>query len=208
MTREENLIDYRVKKAFEIYSEMKKNHPWITSGDDYALSILLAGFNKSVNDIEKYYISLNKEGFSKGNGLQLLSHILSFSNSNIETITKKCRNLYTKLKENKLKVGSDYYASLGLISLLDDNSGVASQDLIEVAQYINGLKKYKWLGKGMNVLLASAIVSNEYISERKQNNLIDTTISISIEALIAAQTSALIAATVASSAAVSASASN
>ncbi len=208
LTCEENLIDYRVKKAFEIYSEMKKNHPWITSGDDYALSILLAGFNKSVNDIEKYYMSLNNVGFSKGNGLQLLSHILSFSDSNIEIVTRKCRDLYIKLKENKLKIGSDYYASLGLISLLDDDSGTAASDLIELAKYINGLKKYKWLGKGMNVLIASAMVSSEYINERKQNNLIDTTISISIEALIAAQTSAMIAAATASYIAVYSTSSN
>lgn len=194
LTCEDSLIDSRITKAYEIYREMRKNHPWLTSGDDYPLSILIAGFDRSVNTIEEYYTKLNQEGFSKGNGLQLLSHILSFSNEEVEVTVKRCKRLYDKLRENRLKIYSNYYAALGLISLLEDNNGIVAGDLIELSRYLNSLKKYKWLGKGMNVLLASAMVSEKYIKEKeKTNSLIDTTINISIETLIAAQTSALIA---------------
>lgn len=200
ITNEDNFVDSRVSQAYELYCDMKKNHPWLTSGDDYALSILLSRYNKSVNTIEEYYKSLNKLGFSKGNGLQLLSHILSFSNEEVNVITARCKKVYNKLKENKLKIYSDFYASLGLIALLDGDGNI-TDDLVKVAQYLNKQKKYKWLGKGMNVLIASAIVSEEYINN---NELIQTTLSISIEALIAAQTSAAIAAITASTAAASA----
>lgn len=205
LTCEDNLIDNRISKAYDIYRKMKENHPWLTSGDDYPLCILMAGFDRSVDTIEEYYTKLNQEGFSKGNGLQLLSHILSFSSENIDVTVKRCKELYDKLKENKLKIFSNYYAALGLIALLEDNNGIIAEELIELSKYINSLKKYKWLGKGMNVLLASAIVSEKYIKERiEHNSLIDTTVNISIETLIAAQTSAAIAGMTASFAAVSA----
>lgn len=205
ITNEDSFVDSRVSQAYELYCDMKKNHPWLTSGDDYALSILLSRYNKSVKTIEEYYKSLNESGFSKGNGLQLLSHILSFSNEDVDVITGRCKKVYDKLKKNKLKIYSDFYASLGLIALLDGD-GTITDDLVQVAQYLNKLKKYKWLGKGMNVLLASALVSEEYINKNENNNneLIQTTLSISIEALIAAQTSATIAAVTASTAAAAA----
>lgn len=204
ITCEEDEVENRVKRAYDIYRDMKNNHPWLTSGDDYPLTILLAGFNNSIDIIEEYYKGLNKLGFSKGNGLQLLSQILSFSGEDKEVVIRRCKNVYEKLKENKLKLYPSFYSSLGLISLLSGDNDKVIEELIEVAKYINGLKKYKWLGKGMNVLLASAIVSNEYISKKtEQNNLIETTIGISIETLIAAQTSAVIAGITASSVAAS-----
>lgn len=204
ITCEDSDVENRVKRGYDIYREMKNNHPWITSGDDYPLTILLAGFNNSIETIEEYYQGLNRLGFSKGNGLQLLSHILSFSSENKEVVIRRCKNVYEKLKENKLKLYPSFYSSLGLIALLSGDNDEIIKELIEVAGYINSLKKYKWLGKGMNVLIASAIISNDYISkQREQNNLIETTIGLSIETLIAAQTSAVIAGVTAASVAAS-----
>ncbi len=208
LTCEEDLIDTRTKKSYEIYLEMKKNHPWLTSGDDYPLCVLLANSEKpldtSIKDIEECYKYLNENGFSKGNGLQFLSHILSLGDESNSSKANRCVKIYDCLKENKLKIYSTYYASLGLITLISKNTDEAIDDLIDVAQYLNGLKKYKWLGKGMNVLIASAIVCNEYIEDMSnEKDLISTTLGITVEALIAAQTAAIIAGVAASSAAAS-----
>lgn len=207
LTCEEDLIDTRIKKAYEIYCEMKKNHPWLTSGDDYPLCVLLANSEKPVHtnikNIEDCYRYLNEEGFSKGNGLQFLSHILSFGDEDNSVKGERCKKVFDRLKENKLKIASSYYAALGIITLIGNNNSEAIQDLIDVADYLNRLKKYKWLGKGMNVLIASAIVSKEYIEDKiNEKDLIDTALGISIETLIAAQTAAMIAAATASTAAV------
>lgn len=200
LTCEDSLVDSRIKKAYDIYSEMKSNHPWLTSGDDYPLCILLAEHNNSIKVIEDYYTMLNQRGLSKSNGLQLLSHILSFSSEDIVTTSDRCKAVYDRLKENKLKLYSSYYGALGLITLLDDEGNEIVDDLIEAAHYINGLKKYKWNGKGLNIILASALVSDEYIKEKSSNSsLLDTTISVTLETLISAQTSAILAGTIAAS---------
>ena len=59
------------EKAMGIYKEMKQSHPFLTSGDDYALAILLAGTDHSPDVLEDYYQALNGRGFAKSNGLQL-----------------------------------------------------------------------------------------------------------------------------------------
>lgn len=211
LTCTENEVDSRIPKAFEIYCEMKKNHPWLTYGDDYPISVLAAANPKSVtaiiNEMEECYSNLHSFGFSRGNSLQFLSHILSFSSEDADIKAQKCRRIYERLKEDKLKLYNNYYAPLGFLSLLGKESDKAVDVLIDLSLYMKDLKKYKWLGNGTNVLLASGIVCSEFINEHKNNkDVIETSIGISIEALIAAQTAASIAAvTAASSAAASSS---
>ena len=83
--------------------------------------------------------------------------------------------------------------------MLDDDRGEIINDLIEVATYLSKQKKYKWLGKGMNILMASAIITSEYIKENDAN-VVATTLTVSIQAIIAAQQAAMIAAANASTA--------
>lgn len=192
------------EKAMEIYKEMKQNHPFLTSGDDYALAILLAGTDHSPDLLEDYYQALNGRGFTKSNGLQMLSHIMSFSKKDVRDSVDQCERIYNHLKANKLKIYADYYPAIGLISLLDVDQDELIDDLVEVANYLRGQKKYKWLGKGMNLLMASAIITSEYIKENSGDTVVTTTVSISIQAIIAAQQAAMIAAITASTAASSA----
>lgn len=187
------------EKAMEIYKEMKQNHPFLTGGDDYALAILLASSNHSPDLIETYYKALSLEGFSKCNGLQMLSHIMSFSTNDAKSSVEKCKRIYNELKNNSLKVYNDFYPAIGLVSLLDNQDEVIT-DLIEVATYLRNLKKYKWLGRGMNILMAAAIITSENIKESDED-VLTTTVSISIQAIIAAQQAAMIAAITASTSA-------
>lgn len=195
-----NVASY-AEKAMAIYQEMKQNHPFLTSGDDYALAILLASTDHRPDLLEDYYQALNRRGFSKSNGLQMLSHVMAFSDKGVTDAADQCERINNHLKANKLKVYSDYYPSIGLISLLSNTQDHLMGDLVEVTTYLRGQKGYKWLGKGMNLLIASAIISSEYIKENSQDTVVDTTISISIQAIIAAQQAAMIAAITASTAA-------
>ncbi|WP_105615397.1 DUF4003 family protein [Vallitalea okinawensis] len=185
-------VNHFSKKAMTIYREMKDNHPFLTSGDDYALAILLASADRQLNALEKYYDMLNEFGFRKSNGLQMLSHILAFSDKDIRDNVVRCEKVYAFLKSQGVKVYSEYYPALGVISLLDDEKDEILDDLVEVLNFIKNQKGYKWLGKGMNLLIASAIITSEYIENKSNDTLVSTTLSISIEAIIAAQQAAMI----------------
>ncbi len=195
--------DYEVEelciKAKKVYDDMKSNHPFLTSGDDYALAFLLAYQELDTTKIENYYQSLSNNKFGKGNGLQMLSHILMYSNLTVDETVQKTVSIQKQLKENSLKLTSEYFASLGLITLLSENNSELVNDVIEIATYLKGQKKYKWLGKGMNVMFATAIVASHYVEHSK--DMITTSLSVSIESIIAAQQAAMIAAVAASSAA-------
>ena len=202
-TCREELVDIRIKKAIEIYSEMKKNHPWLTGADDQPLSILLANSDTTVNiiidNMEECYKLLNENGFGKNNGLQFLSHILGFRQEENKVKVLRCKEIFDKLKENKMKVYSSGYAIIGFLSILGDKGYDAVDQVIEVVKILKSTKKYKWLTKETHLYTAAALVSDVYIDNMKNKQEIQTSIGISIEALIAAQTVATI--VVASSAA-------
>ena len=211
-TSTEERAEARINKAIEIYKEMKKNHPWLTSGDDYPLSMLLSDSDMPVNNIidnmEECYNLLNENGFGKNNGLQFLSHILSFSKEENKVKVIRCKEIFDKLKANKMKVYSGGYAVIGFLSILGDQAQGAVDQVIEIVKILQSTKKYKWLTKETHLFTAASLVSDLYIDNMKnQKELIQTTIGISIEALIAAQMAASIAAAsaVASSSAASSS---
>lgn len=199
---------YVAKRAFELYNEMKKNHPFLTSSDDYSLSILLAHMNPSIARIETAYNALNIKGFSKSNDLQTLSHIVALSDLPVEVLVDKCVALKNILKDHRLATGTSYYASIGVLAVLVDGASDLATQWVELVHYMNKLKKYKWLGKHINVMFAAAIVSNHYINEVVSNDVMRVTLNLSIEAAIAAQTAALIAIMSATSAAAVASSSS
>ncbi len=196
---EGNDVESYGEKAMAIYKEMKSNHPFLTSGDDYALAILLASTNQNPDLLERYYTALTQAGLAKCNGLQMLSHIMSFNTTDVSTAVEKCKYVYDELKANKLKVSYDYYPALGLISLLDNQEEVV-KDLVEVSTYLMHQKKYKWLGKGMNILMATTLIVSEYVIEH-ESDLVTTAVTVSIQAIIAAQQAAMIAAATATTAA-------
>lgn len=197
-TCEEVDVNSRIYKAYDVYTQMKKLHPWLTTSDDYALCILLAGSDENSSEvmesIEECYKALRSRGFSRSNGLQFLSHIISFSRESAESKAERCSRIYNLLSENHLHIYSSYYAALGLLTLEEGNIEDIVCETIEITDYLKHLKSYKWLGKGMNILIASSLISTNHMEERrKQGDLADTALSVSIDALIAAQQAAAIA---------------
>lgn len=187
----------QISKAVEIYKEMRNNHPFLTSGDDYALAILLANTDHDMNDIEKLYEELNNNGFYKSNGLQMLSHILAFSEKSRDETIKICVEAYEQLKKNRLKVSAAYYPAIGIMTLIPDEQGEFKNDVIDITNYLREQKKYKWLDKGMNVMIGASLIASEYIKEQTDKNVISTSLNVSIQAIIAAQQAAMIATIVA-----------
>ncbi|NLI92816.1 MAG: DUF4003 domain-containing protein [Peptococcaceae bacterium] len=200
-------IDQRLAKAHQLFVEMRRNHPWLTSGDDYPLSILMAKEKESVSqimkNIENIYSELHEAGFSKSNGLQFLSHILSFSSENTSEKVLRCKKLYDFFKDNKLKVYSSNYGALGLLTLLKGKSDEAARDTIGISRVISEEKGLKWLGKETIFLTSSSLVCDYFLESMKNREVIETTAFITMEALLAAQTAAMLGATCAASAAAS-----
>ncbi|MGI5901872.1 MAG: DUF4003 domain-containing protein [Desulfitobacteriia bacterium] len=197
LTCEPGKVDSRLELAYEIFSEMKKSHPWLTSGDDYPLSILLAGSGRSVSaliaEIEDMYESLNEAGFSKSNGLQFLSHILCLSAQNNWEKARKCRELFELFKDHKIRIYSANYGSLGLLTLLENESNSAALEVIEVCKYLSSLNSIRWLGRRTLFLTATSLVAHLKLETLKnRNEILHTNAYITIESIIVAQNAAML----------------
>lgn len=179
---------------------MRKNHPWLTSGDDYPLAVLLAGSKEEISaimtNIENIYHKLQEAGFSKSNGLQFLSHILDFSVEDDVVKARRCHELFTFFKKSGQHIYSAYYSSLGLITLLAEKSTEAADRTLELADYLSEDRRFRWLGRETIFLTAAALVSSQYLENMKRNNEVLQAVSfVTIEALISAQTAIMLGAT-------------
>jgi len=213
LTCEENDLESRVERALEIYKAIKKEHPFLTTADDYPLVVLLAqeqgSIENIVDKIERNYAALHQEGFKTGNGLQFLSHLLTFNPEPPEVKAHWAKHCYDYLREHKLKVTPMYYGTIGFLAMLGEQCHKALGDVVEGMKYLKSAKIMRWGSKELNLMLVSALVNDLYLrGAQNQRRITETGLSTSIQAVIAAQTAALIAASSAAAAAAASSSSS
>ncbi|GAA0732882.1 DUF4003 domain-containing protein [Clostridium oceanicum] len=204
--------DEKISRMKSFYCKMKKNHFWLTSSDDYVLAAVLAtsdlDIEKSTEEMEKCYKFLNKKGFSKSDGLQTLSQILTFGEEDSEIKCNKALSLFTKLKNEKCKLRYDGLGSLGVLTLISLDENKIVEEIKEVYNYIKSKKGYGMFSiqKSYVSMLAASLVADFYV-EKAKDGLMDITLANSINAIVIAQQQAALVAVCAASAAASSSSS-
>ena len=203
--------DYRtiIKKAKEIFSKMKKEHPFLTSGEDCGFAVILAlsdlSADESINEMERCYNILRGKFFS-ANAVQSLSHTLAMGE---ESAVKKCNKatyIFNKLKEKDCKFGTNMELSvLGLLALATDDTDNTIKDIIEVNDFLLSCKGFGALGIGktQRLMYAAILVSQEYKNQCSEYIMNMATVN-SVTSIIIAQyavTAAIIVSSVASSSA-------
>ncbi|NRD77894.1 DUF4003 domain-containing protein [Bacillus sp. BRMEA1] len=184
-------INYMVQRTFDIYRQMRKNHFFLTGSDDYPLAAILAQQESDPEQIiirvEEHYKALQQKGFSIGNNLQFLSHILALDRfNNPEEKAEKCLQIRNLLKEAKLKANSSYYPYIGMLSFLKDiERNIESLRVIN--DDLNADKNFKW-NKDVNFMISVVLLMNPLNS---MNEAAKTGLNTSIEALIQAQQAAM-----------------
>ncbi|MEG6614940.1 DUF4003 family protein [Peptococcaceae bacterium 1198_IL3148] len=202
-------VPQRIAKAYDIYKRMKGNHYWLTSADDYPVAILLADMKDDLGQIEsemeRCYHQLNEVGFKKSNGLQFLSHLLTFNPAPAESKAILCQEIVDYLKQRKLGISATYYGAIGFLALLGNDAKKALPEVVTAVNYLKKQQGFKWFNKELNILITASLVCNKYLEDKKHRQMMATTMGISIETMVAAQTAALIAATSAAAATAAAS---
>lgn len=190
----------KAQAAHAIYREMKHNHPFLTSSDDYASAVILASTDQPVDkimaEVENTYSLLRRSGFHIGNGLQFLSQMLIFDPASPEEKAVRCTFIKEKLRENKNRVSSMFYGTIGFLALTGDHWENAVHKTLETLEYIKEHRCYRWGEREFHLLLSAALVCNHYSKVKDQSNssLLRLGVGATIEAIIAAQTAACCAA--------------
>ena len=77
----DSTLQAKVQRTKAVFEELHRKHPFLTGADDYPLAAMVATAGgplaPRLADVESVYFLLHLKGLVKGNGLQLLSLILS-----------------------------------------------------------------------------------------------------------------------------------
>ncbi|MDD6794658.1 MAG: DUF4003 family protein [Clostridiaceae bacterium] len=196
---EEKDYEKVINRARSLYDEMKRIHPFITSHDDYGLTLMLAITDKDVNqaikEMEQCYNRL-RSSLSGKNSLQSLSHILTMSDALVEEKCSRVTDIFEKLKEKGYRFSSSNgeQAVLGLLALLEYDLDEMVNDISDVDSL---LRKQRGLGniaigKSQRLMYASSLVAYEYVNE-VQNKALNITIgNVLTNVIIATETAIII----------------
>ena len=198
------------EKARNIYDKMKKDHPFLTSGEDSVYAVLMAVSEKSdealMEEMEVCYKKL-KESFSASNEVQALAHVLSIAEGGAVEKCKKVVDLYDALRDAEVKYGKYHeLVVLASLAMLPVEQSVLVEDIKTVDAFLEKQKGYGFLGldKKTRLMHAAMLVSCDYV----KSNTTDIAAMTGTLAAVAAQQAAMCAVIAASAASSAASASN
>ena len=180
-----------------IYNRMKSAHPFLTSGEDSAFAALLA-----LSGLDDIYIEqemercyrLLKPSFFSGNAVQSLSQVLALGEGSAQQKCEKAMQIYDTLKNRGYKYGTSYeLATLGVLALLDAESGILSEDMMQADDFLRGQKGFGAFGIGsrQRLMYAGMLAVGEYVPETRT---IQTAALSGIVSLVIAQQAAICAA--------------
>ncbi|RSK47434.1 DUF4003 family protein [Bacillus canaveralius] len=200
---EPSRIEEYVQKTIDVYNGMKDHHPFLTNSGDYPLAAILAQSEKNKDEIivnvEDHYKALNEKGFSIGNDLQFLSHILALNTDQkpIES-AERCLVIKNQLEEANFKSKRVYYPYIGMLSYLEKIESEI-ESLYEMYENLNNDKLFRW-NKDVNFMLSVLfLMSQKTLLADAARTGLNTTIEILIQAQQAAMTASITAATAAAS---------
>lgn len=199
-----------IKRTRLFYEDMKDNHVFLTSKDDYVYAALLGCTDLDVKEtcdkIEYIYYKLHSIGYSRSNGLQAVSHILGLVDDydfRIELLDKIVYNL----KKSKVKVNSSTLPSIALVSLIVDDVSDICNEISNVYSLLRGAKGYKYgIQANIRTIISCMLVTSIYVGE--SSKLTDISTGISMQLIAVAEQQAMIAASAAASAAAASAASS
>ncbi len=120
---ERPVAEARVIRLREIFRRWKDAHPWLTGNDDYPMAALHATRDEDIDvlayDVERVYEALRARRFSRGNPLQLVSHILALSPHGPDGGTERFLGVVQSLRQRGERIGSSQWDEAALIALLD-----------------------------------------------------------------------------------------
>lgn len=192
------------QKTVDLYKGMREHHPFLTNSGDYPLASILATLDKNKEDIllhvEEHYHALKQKGFTIGNDLQFLSHILALNEEQKhDESAQKCVEVKTLLEKAKFKSKKMYYPYIGMLSYLEQVESEMNH-LVAIYEDLNNDRQFKW-NKDINFMLSVLfLMSDKTLLTEAATTGLNTTIEVLLQAQQAAMTASMTAAVTANNA--------
>lgn len=183
----------RLDEASALYQTFKQHHPWLTSEEDLLSALVLVqafddhdGLNER---IETYYEAL-KVHVSRSNELQLVSHLLAFSELAPDDAVTRFLAWRERLQRQKITVRNEHLPPLALLTIVTEPTDETVQAVADIV--LAETEKQRWFNTH-SLTVALQLVAAEHITEEASDLLLHGTFAH----LLAMQQAATAAATVA-----------
>jgi len=196
-----------VARMRAILDRWNQDHFFLTGVDDYPMAAMHATRDLSVEhlavEVEQIYQQLAKAGFSKGEQLQLVSHLLMFSDAGPREAAIRFERVAEALRQAKHKVRESHYDEVALLVLA---GGHVDEVVPRVLEYRDRLRAAK---PRPTAELAFSIAAGMVLAEEARRvetaaDVTDVSTLRSVQAMIAAQQAAVVACMAATTAATAA----
>ena len=157
MTDDPSMYAEEAKHAKKLYDEMKKQHIFLTSDDDYTYAVALSKRNNDpaihAKAMRTYYDALRKAGFRAGNELQWMSQVLTYLDLSFNPeLVAEALHKFDKLKENT-KVRPVHYPMIGFLTVFE----IEDCKLVKIIELTKVLEQSKPFKRNREMALSVAI---------------------------------------------------
>ena len=157
-----------VQRTGDILKRWEKDHRFLTGADDYPMAALHATGDLAIEQIgrsvEEIYQALRKRKYTRGNQLQLASHLLAVSQRYPEEIARRFAALGDAFREARSRIGTAQYDEAALLSLTAADPERVVREVLTVR---NELMQHK--PKPVKSI-AFSLATGLYISEAAQED--------------------------------------
>ncbi|MEQ8154191.1 MAG: DUF4003 family protein [Clostridiaceae bacterium] len=187
----------KIARAKLFYKNMKQRHMFLTSKDDYVYAALLGCTDLDVEEtcrrIEYIYEKLNSMGYSIGNGLQTVSHVLALSDD-FDFRIKLFDQIAGELKKHNINIRSYSWPFMAVMALVSDEASEICSQAAEVYFILKNTSGYgSFMMQGyIRTIISCALAASLYIPE--DNKLVSISTGLSMQLIAVAQQQAMIAA--------------
>ena len=192
-TAPEGAEQTRAEMACSLYRKIRKLHPFLTSTEEYAASVVMSASGRTsddaLRDSEDTFNHLREHSFNSSVGLQFLAGILTYDAGAPYAKANRCDEISVTLKKMKLKVPSLFYGTIGFLALSGDHWGEAIRETLDTVSLLKLGRCFSPHEKEHALMFASAIVINGFLSgdNRERSNILKVCIGTTIQAVIEAQ---------------------
>lgn len=134
--------------AKRLYDDIRKRHPFLTSHEDMAYSVLLSNNEEEpelrAKTMNRYYTELRNNNFSLGNHLQWLSQIMTINSPDYqEHMVPYIVQIRSDLIQRNVKLKKEHYPLLGFLAIAGAKTEHIDQ-LTALYEEVTKMKLFRW----------------------------------------------------------------
>jgi Protein of unknown function (DUF4003) len=199
-----------LRRVADILKRWKQDHRWLTGADDLPAAALHAMGDEAVEtlsrNVEEAYQRLREAGFSRGNQLQLVSHLLGIDPRGVHSAVQRFAQMARDFKARGQSIRPQRYDEVAILTLIPGEPDGVARTVLAHRDRLRTARPRP--SKEIAFSLATGITVSEKVRRSQELGTVRDLASLQmVQAILDAQQAAVMAAVVATTAASSASSS-